>query len=86
MGKGGRHSSLILLLKTKNNLLNLSAGPGLRLKFHWYVHLFILTKSLFSSVIEVFTLCTTENNIKVSSANNLAFGDRTLLVTSLGES
>ena len=50
-------------------------GSGLKLIFHWYVQLLMLTKSLFNSFAVVFVLWTIENN-EVSSANNLAVDER----------
>ena len=49
-------------------------APGFRLIFHWCLHWLILAKPLLSSVAELFTLYTTENN-EASSANNLALDD-----------
>ena len=50
-------------------------GSGLKLIFHWYAQLLMLTKSLFNSFAVVFALWTIENN-EVSSANNLAVDEK----------
>ena len=65
------------LFQLKTLLESVRLGSGLKYIFHWKAQLSILDKSLFSSFVDMFMSCVTENK-DVSLANSLALEDHFL--------